>query len=153
MAKVTQNAHISMAPVDLWALMCDLEQRPRWDPSVNQLRREPLPGSTRSALLHYTAPLTLGITWTWTGEYISFLPPKQSAVRMLGGSALRPFKTLAGSWSLKPDGSGTSVQITVNFEPRFRLLEKFMAQRVAKLTAESLRRLSVLASQFDHTER
>lgn len=97
-------------------------------------------------ILRYAAPLALGMIWRWEGEYVTFDPPARSAVRMRHGSALRPFRKLAGSWTLRPDGEGTLLRISVQFEPRVRLLEGLMARRVSRITADSLVRLRRLAS-------
>jgi len=148
MAKVTQSAHIPLAPVRLWTLMCDLERRPQWDRSVRELTREARLDPAGDTVLRYTAPLALGLTWRWEGEYVTFDPPARSAVQMLHGSALRPFRQLAGSWTLRPDGQGTLLRISVRFEPRLRLLEGLMARRVSTITADSLVRLRRLASDM-----
>ena len=148
MAKVTHSAYLPVAPDKLWHLMCDLDQRPKWDPSVRTLKREHAGAPGDRPTLYYTAPLLLGATWSWEGEYVVLEPPEQSAVRMRWGSFLRPFHQLAGSWRLTPDGSGTRLQITVNFEPRIPLLSTLISRRVSKITAESLRRLAVLGTDI-----
>jgi ribosome-associated toxin RatA of RatAB toxin-antitoxin module len=148
MAKVTHSTYIPLAPDKLWNLMCDLDQRPKWDPSVLTLKREGEGTPHRQPTLYYTAPLAFGLTWSWEGEYVVLDPPEQSAVRMRRGSFLRPFRQLAGSWRLTPDGSGTKLQIIVNFEPRVALLAPLMARRVSKVTTESLRRLAALGTDI-----
>ncbi len=148
MAKVAQSAHIPLAPVRLWELMRDLDRRPQWDPSVRELTRAARLVPDGATILHYTAPLALGLTWRWEGEYVTFDPPERSAVRMLHGSALRPFRQLAGSWTLTPDGPGTLLRISVQFEPRLRLLEGLLARRVSKIVDDSLARLGRLAAGF-----
>ena len=148
MAKITHSTYISIAPDKLWDLMCDLDQRPKWDPSVRTLKRESEGDPHRHPTLYYTAPLAFGLTWSWEGEYVVLDPPEHSAVRMRRGSFLRPFHQLAGSWRLTPDGSGTQLQIIVNFESRVALLAPFMAHRVSKITADSLRRLASLGTEI-----
>jgi hypothetical protein len=148
MAKVAQSAHSPLAPARLWALMRDLERRPQWDRSVCELTREARLVPNGATILQYTAPLALGLTWRWEGGYVTFDPPARSSVRMLRGSALRPFRQLAGSWTLRPDGQGTLLRISVQFEPRLRLLEALVARRVSKITSDSLVRLGRLAADM-----
>ena len=146
MAKVSQSAHIPLVPARLWELMRDLDRRPQWDPSVCELTREARSGGNGATILHYTAPLALGLTWRWEGEYVTFDPPERSAVRMLHGSAFRPFRQLTGSWTLRPDGHGTLLRISVQFKPRLWLLEGLVARRVSKVMADSLVRLRRLVA-------
>lgn len=148
MAKITHSTYIPIAPEKLWDLMCDLDQRPKWDPSVRTLKRQYDGDPHGRPTLYYTAPLMLGLTWSWEGEYVVLEPPEQSAVRMRWGSFLRPFHQLAGSWRLTPDGSGTRLQITVNFSPRIPFLGTLISRRVSKVTAESLRRLAALETEI-----
>jgi ribosome-associated toxin RatA of RatAB toxin-antitoxin module len=108
------------------------------------LEREEGENVTAAAILRYTAPLMLGLTWRWEGEYISYNPPERSAVRMQWGSMFRPFRKLAGSWILTPEEQGTLLKITVQFEPRIPLFEGLVTRRVSRVTTESLIRLRKL---------
>lgn len=144
MAKVVRSTHIPLPPDQLWDIMRDVNTRPRWDVSVCRLEREDGVDTNGAAILRYTAPLVLGLTWRWDGEYISYHPPERSAVRMQWGSMFRPFRQLAGSWILTPDEQGTLLKITVQFEPRIRLLEGLMTRRVSRVATESLTRLRQL---------
>ena len=144
MPKVVRSAQIPLPPDKLWTIMRDVNMRPRWDVSVCRLEREDGADVTATAILRYTAPLMLGLTWRWQGEYSSYNPPERSAVRMQWGSMFRPFRKLAGSWILTPDEQGTLLKITVQFEPRIALFEGLVTRRVSRVTTESLIRLQQL---------
>lgn len=144
MPKVVRSAQIPLPPDKLWTIMRDVNMRPRWDVSVCRLEREDGSNVNATTLLRYTAPLMLGLTWRWEGEYSSYNPPERSAVRMQWGSMFRPFRKLAGSWILTPDEQGTLLKITVQFEPRIALFEGLVTRRVSRVTTESLIRLRQL---------
>ena len=144
MPKVVRSAQIPLPPDKLWTIMRDVNMRPRWGVSVCRLEREDGSNVNATTFLRYTAPLMLGLTWRWEGEYSSYNPPERSAVRMQWGSMFRPFRKLAGSWILTPDEQGTLLKITVQFEPRIALFEGLVTRRVSRVTTESLIRLRQL---------
>ena len=144
-----------MSAEDTWNLIRDLSLRPVWDQTVSKVDRD-------ENLLHYVAPLFLGLSWYWTGEYITFEPPKdglyalptsgRSAIKMIYGSITRPFKSLVGTWIVTPrDDRNAMLTMNISFEPRIPipLLDIFMRGRVKKLLRKSLSKLSSLASELN----
>ncbi len=133
-----------MSAEDTWNLIRDLSLRPVWDQTVSKVDRD-------ENLLYYVAPLFLGLSWYWTGEYITFEPPNRSAIRMIYGSITRPFKSLVGTWIITPrDDRNAMLTMNISFEPRIPipLLDILMRGRVKKLLRKSLSKLSHLASEL-----
>ena len=152
MPQVSRSELIPLPPQALWELMTDLSLRPRWDASVVSISREPGGDDPTATVLRYTAPLVFGLTWRWEGVYAAFDPPTRSAVRMVTGSALRPFKRLAGTWLLAPEDAATRLRLIVQFEARLPGLNGVQAWRVARLLDASLLRLHRLAAERAHTQ-
>ena len=145
--RVEAETHIPLSPSDLWELMRDVALRPHWDATVRSVVREDGDKEGMTTRLYYVAPLPLGFRWSWEGEYASFQPPHTSSVRMMKGSSLRPFKSLAGTWILRPDGEGTLLRIVVSFEPRlsFPFWRPVMTCYTRTLLLRSLHRLRMMA--------
>ena len=145
MQRIQDSELIPMNAEDTWNLIRDLSLRPVWDQTVSKVDRD-------ENLLHYVAPLFLGLSWYWTGEYITFEPPNRSAIKMIYGSITRPFKSLVGTWIVTPrDDRNAMLTMNISFEPRIPipLLDIFMRGRVKKLLRKSLSKLSSLASELN----
>ena len=145
MQRIQDSELIPMNAEDTWNLIRDLSLRPVWDQPVSKVDRD-------ENLLHYVAPLFLGLSWYWTGEYITFEPPNRSAIKMIYGSVTRPFKSLVGTWIVTPrDDRNAMLTMNISFEPRIPipLLDIFMRGRVKKLLRKSLSKLSSLASELN----
>ena len=145
MQRIQDSELIPMNAEDTWNLIRDLSLRPVWDQTVSKVDRD-------ENLLHYVAPLFLGLSWYWTGEYITFEPPNRSAIKMIYGSVTRPFKSLVGTWIVTPrDDRNAMLTMNISFEPRIPipLLDIFMRGRVKKLLRKSLSKLSSLASELN----
>ena len=144
MQRIQDSELIPMSAEDTWNLIRDLSLRPVWDQTVSKVDRD-------ENLLHYVAPLFLGLSWYWTGEYITFEPPNRSAIKMIYGSITRPFKSLVGTWIVTPrDDRNAMLTMNISFEPRIPipLLDILMRGRVKKLLRKSLSKLSSLASEL-----
>ena len=68
MYRVQDSEFIPMHPEDTWNLIRDLELRPIWDETVSKVQRD-------DKFLYYVAPLFMGLSWYWQGEYVTFDPP------------------------------------------------------------------------------
>ena len=148
MFRAEAEAIIPLAPDELWELMRDVDRRPRWDASVKRVKRARPSPSEETERLYFTAPLFLGLTWSWEGEYVSFKGPQTSAVKMVKGSLLRPFSALVGTWLLAPREEGTNLRLIVSFKPRIGLpLSRILATyRVKTILARTLRDLRAEAT-------
>ena len=96
--------------------------------------------------LHYRAPLIAGVFWEWEGAYITYEPPRRTAVQMVSGSRLRPFKRLAGSWVLTEDSDGTRLELIVQFESRLPFIGNLVARMITQILEGSLVRLEQLST-------
>ena len=148
MHRVEETIVVPLECLCTWELMRDLELRPGWDATIVQVRREAISPGGATIHLYYTAPLFLGLSWRWEGEYVSFQAPFHTAVRMVWGSMLRPFKSLVGTWRLQSHGKGTQVSLIVSFEPRWPLpfLGRIMGRRMRRLLARSLVHLRAIGA-------
>ena len=149
MPRIEEAIVVPLGSLETWELMRNLELRPRWDATILQVRREAVGSGAGTLHLYYTAPLFLRLRWRWEGEYISFQAPYHTAVRMVWGSSLRPFKSLVGTWVLQSQGEGTQVRMIVRFEPRWPLpfLGRIMERRMRRLLARSLVDLRALGTE------
>ena len=154
MPRVARSIDVSLSPECTWDLMTDLNLRPCWDESILEVQRGKLDHHRYSEGLSYKAPLLGWVSWHWEGVYASFDPPYRSAVRMVWGSRLKPFRTLVGTWLLSGHGSGTNVRMIVSFEPRVQLpvLGKVMGYMVKAVLARSLNNLRNLSIDYRCTE-
>ncbi|MCX6022858.1 MAG: SRPBCC family protein [Chloroflexi bacterium] len=144
MPKIEEKIVIA-APLDqVWTLMRDTGRRPEWDLSVRSVRRVES-GDPADTRFYYVAPLALGLTWRWEGRYAVFHDHRRAAVQLISGSALRPFRKLAGTWLLNPVDGGALLTMNVNFEPRMSWLAPLMAWRVRRVLRQSLVRFKALA--------
>ena len=148
MPRIEEAIVVPLSAVETWELMRNLELRPSWDVTILQVSRHTVGSSDDTLRLYYTAPLFLGLNWSWEGEYISYQPPSRTAVRMHRGSFFRPFKRLVGTWILESIGEVTQVRMIVSFEPRLPLpfLGKIMGYRMRRLLGRSLLALRVLGT-------
>ncbi len=126
--------------------MRDVDLRPDWDLSVSRFHRHGEEGDLPNTRLRYKAPLIGGLFWEWEGAYVTYEPPKRTAVQMVNGSRLRPFKRLAGSWILSEERGGTHVEMVVQFESRLPFAAKLMSRMIERTLEGSLVRLERLAS-------
>ena len=142
MHRVQDSELITISAEDTWNLIRDLNVRPIWDETVSKVERD-------DNFLYYVAPLLMGFKWYWKGEYITFDPPSRSAIRMVSGSIIRPFKSLVGTWIITPSGMNTMLTMNISFEPRFPipLLGMLMKRRVKKLLRKSLSAFSKVAAE------
>lgn len=146
MPKVEERVIVAVPLEKLWELVRDTEHRPQWDASVISVQRVE-GGSPEDTRFRYIAPLVLGLRWRWEGKYAVFQDHRRAAVQMIQGSALRPFRRLAGTWTLTPHERGTLLTMTVNFEPRVKLLEPLMRWRVRRVLRQTLAKLKATAEQ------
>ena len=146
MPRVAASRHIAVSPETLWELMRKADLRPDWDLSVDRFHRDGEEGDLRNTRLHYRARLIGGLFWQWEGAYVTYEPPKRTAVQMLSGSRLRPFKRLAGSWILSEERGGTRLEMVVQFESRLPFAAKLMSRMIERTLKGSLVRLEGLAT-------
>ena len=154
MPRVDRSIDVPLSPECTWDLMTDLKLRPSWDNSILDVQRGKLDHHDSSKGLSYRAPLFGRISWNWEGVYASFDPPYRSAVRMVWGSRLRPFRSLVGTWVLSGSESFTNVRMIVSFEPRLRLptLARLMGYRVKIVLGRSLINLRDLSMNYSCSE-
>ena len=146
MPRVSASRHIATSPETLWDLMSSVELRPLWDLSVNRFHRYGPEDDLSGMRLRYRAPLIAGLYWEWEAAYVTYKPPQRTAVQMLNGSRLRPFKRLAGSWILTEERGGTRLELVVQFEPRLPFAARLMSPFIGRVLERSLVRLEKLAS-------
>ena len=143
--RVSSSRLIAASPETLWDLMSSIELRPQWDLSVSQFDRSGPGHDLANIRLRYRAPLIAGLFWEWEGAYVTYRPPRRTAVQMLNGSRLRPFKRLAGSWILKAERGGTHLELVVLFESRLPFVARLMSPFIRRVLERSLVRLEKLA--------
>ena len=148
MPRAAASRHIAIPPESLWGLMGRVDLRPDWDLSVNRFHRDGVEGDVPKTRLHYQAPLIGGLFWEWEGAYITYKPPKRTAVQMVNGSRLRPFKQLSGSWILTKERGGTHLELVVQFESRLPFAATLMSRMIKRILERSLLRLEKLASEL-----
>ena len=146
MPKASANRHIAISPESLWELMGRVDIRSVWDLSVNRFHRDGVGGDMANTRLHYRAPLIAGVFWEWEGAYITYEPPRRTAVQMVSGSRLRPFKRLAGSWVLTEESDGTRLELIVQFESRLPFIGNLVARMITQILEGSLVRLEQLST-------
>ena len=151
MTRIEESVIVPLDTLEIWELMRDLELRPDWDATIIRVTRRMAGPRVETARLYYLAPLFMGLWWRWEGEYVSFLPPHRTSVRMDWGSHLRPFKSLVRTWLLQSHVRGNLVRIIVSFEPRLPLplLDKIMAWRMRWLLVMSLVELGAIGKRND----
>lgn len=148
--KVAASRHIATPPTSLWDLMSRVDLRANWDLSVKQFHRSGRDDDLPNMRLRYRAPLIFGLFWEWEGAYVTYKPPHRTAVQMVNGSRLRPFKRLAGSWILSEESGGTRLELIVQFESRLPIAAKLMSPMIKRILERSLVRLEELASGRSH---
>ena len=146
MPRAAASRHIAMPPERLWEIMGRVDLRPDWDLSVSRFRRDGAEGDVPNTRLLYRAPLIGGLFWEWEGAYVTYEPPERTAVQMVTGSRLRPFKRLAGSWILSREQGGTHLELVVQFESRLPFAARLMSRRIKRILERSLARLEKIAS-------
>ena len=118
MPMVESSITIQATPDILFALSQDYYLRKDWDPFVAGIRF--LDGATRPA------PGVRVWVKSWQGlemitEYVTVVPPKRVAVKMLDGPPF--FETFGGAWRFEPTAPGeTRVHFRYSFRSRWRML-------------------------------
>lgn len=130
------SIHIHARPAELFALTQDYGRRLEWDPFLRQ-----------AALLCEQKDIGVGSRALCTArnglmmetEYVSFNPPRTTAVKMTAGPWF--IAGFAGSWRFEPlaDGS-TNVMFRYNVRGRPRLLARVLSPLLARFFARDTRR-------------
>ncbi|MBI3271224.1 MAG: SRPBCC family protein [Planctomycetes bacterium] len=137
---------LTAPPQVVWDYVQDYARRQEWDRSV--ARAEKLgDGPLRAgAVLRLTTPPQGGASFTWDAEYVTFDPPRKSAVKMAASTGLHPFRTMAGSWAYDERGGGTLFRMTMHYNLKWGWLglaldRVFLRRRIARTLRESLEAL------------
>ncbi|MDX6548818.1 MAG: Polyketide cyclase / dehydrase and lipid transport [Gaiellales bacterium] len=136
---IEQRVRTAGSPAAVFAYLHDPGQRADWDVSSDAATLEPdTPGVGARLQLrgHRTAP-------SWVGEYTVYEPPRRSSLRLVDGAGM-PFTSFVQSLSVTRDGSGSMVEIRLEYEPRgvVRLIEPLtLRSRLRKVTLRSLAKI------------
>ena len=139
-----ESIEIDAGPAELFDLSQDYDHRLEWDPF---LRSASLVGA-REAGLGVRALCVAKSGWAMETEYVSFNPPRATAVKMTRGPWF--LSGFAGSWRFEEIGPGrTRVGFHYSLEARPRalawLLNPILARSFARDTRARLRALKQAA--------
>jgi ribosome-associated toxin RatA of RatAB toxin-antitoxin module len=135
-----ESSVLIMAPAEaLFALTQDYDRRLLWDPFLSEARL--LGGATAAGVGVRAWCVARGTGLGMETEYVSYRPPKATAVEMTRGPWL--LKRFAGSWRFEAEGAGTRVTFRYSLVARPALLTRLVAavfgyemkQRLAGLKA------------------
>lgn len=128
MPRLTYHATLASPPEAVFAFVADAENNPRWHAHVNETRwlddREIGLGRRARQTGHLW-----GRDWAFVAEIVEWEPPRLVTFQVVEGFRVRT------SIRVAPDGSGTSLTLTVSTPPDLGPIDGLVSRAMQRLTS------------------
>jgi uncharacterized protein YndB with AHSA1/START domain len=140
---VHRSIAVNGSPKDVFGYLHDPQARARWD-AMSDLVRLEADAPAAGVRVHFRGRRTAP---SWVGEFETYDAPRRSVIRLVEGVGM-PFSEFRETLTVKPDGRGSRVDMTVEYTPRglLRLLDPFTSR--PRITRASDRSLRAVADHF-----
>lgn len=146
MKAITESVVVPAAVADVFAYAQDYDRRGEWDVRVKgaeRLTAAPLGAGSR---VRYTFKGMPGMTFWLEVDYITYQPPRSSAIKVVRGSWGSMYREAAGSWHFEEVEGGTrfttKFSYTLRWGPLGRLMDRLFVRRMSvQETRKSLQNL------------
>jgi uncharacterized protein YndB with AHSA1/START domain len=116
MARIEASIDIAAPTVDVFRYCHNLDHRPLWDERVVGAEMITPAPIRRGSLVRIEAGRAGQFHFTWDGEYIEYVLPRRSTLKVLDAAPSSPFKSGTETWEFAKVDNGTRLSLTWEYQ-------------------------------------